>query len=346
MADLSEKKKREAIDALLEQPSVAEVARGLGIDAQTLHRLKKDPAFEAELRAAKRAHFRQQKARLRQGLPGAVMSVVHNMYHGAKPAACLQAALQVISLAEDANEFEESAAGVAQMERASQASQAEAMSPCPGARGRQRMTGHGAKFPRVKQQAITELLVQRSVAHAARAAGIGTQTLYRWLEEPEFIVAYSMAARAVFEPAMTLVQTRLSDAVTIVRRCSVDRAIPDATRLKAAQYIIEESKTNEVEELAARVAELEPANAGGKAPVTSKTIGRSLYQSLQRLKARLSPANWPDEFEYVHAVDGKAAGLSLVHPDGRHVWLQPPEGCQEGEAVEEVDGPVQDLKAA
>jgi hypothetical protein len=48
-------KQRVAIEALLNQPTVAEAARVAGIAEQTLGRWKKDPAFDAEYRAAKRA---------------------------------------------------------------------------------------------------------------------------------------------------------------------------------------------------------------------------------------------------------------------------------------------------
>lgn len=44
----------------------------------------------------------------------------------------------------------------------------------------------GSKFTRKMEEAIAALLVQRNVEEAARAAGIGTQTLLRWLKIPEF----------------------------------------------------------------------------------------------------------------------------------------------------------------
>ena len=97
-----------------------------------------------------------------------------------------------------------------------------------------------------------------------------------------------------------------------------------------------------MEDWGTRVAQLEPASAGdgsSEPQGTSKTIGKRLHQRLQRLKGRLSPANWPAEFEYVHAADGQAGGSSVIGPDGRHVWRKPPEGCKEGE-------PVQDREAA
>jgi len=43
---------------------------------------------------------------------------------------------------------------------------------------------------------------------------------------------------------------------------------------------------------------------------------------------------------YAHAVDGKPAGLSVIGPDDRPRWLDPPAGCKAGEPVEEADEPV------
>jgi hypothetical protein len=153
------------------------------------------------------------------------------------------------------------------------------------------------------------------------------------------------ATRAVFGTAMALVQSRFSDAVTMVRKLSVNRAIPEQTRLKAALYLLEEAKTNELEEQEASVAELNPADEGGEDRRTQKMLGRSCYQSLKRIKAALRHVRAPagiGRVILVHAVDGRAAGTSERGPDGRHIWLNPPPGCKAGEAVTDPDRPVQD----
>jgi transposase-like protein len=48
------------------------------------------------------------------------------------------------------------------------------------------MLGHGSKYSRKKEAAIEALLTKRNVEEAARAAGIGKQTLVRWMKLPEF----------------------------------------------------------------------------------------------------------------------------------------------------------------
>jgi hypothetical protein len=53
---------------------------------------------------------------------------------------------------------------------------------------------------------------------------------------------------------------------------------------------------------------------------------------------QLMPEKYPDRAPtrriiYPHTRDGKPAGSSVIGPDGRHVWWEPPEGSKKGEAV-------------
>ena len=52
----------------------------------------------------------------------------------------------------------------------------------------------GGKFTRKKEDAIAALFTQRNIEEAAKAAGIGANTLLRWLKVPEFEAAYRAAA--------------------------------------------------------------------------------------------------------------------------------------------------------
>src|SRR5260370_23002489 len=56
----------------------------------------------------------------------------------------------------------------------------------------------GGKFGRKKEEAIAALLTQRNIEEAAKVAGIGANTLLRWLKVPEFQTAYREARRAAF----------------------------------------------------------------------------------------------------------------------------------------------------
>ena len=76
------------------------------------------------------------------------------------------------------------------------------------------MAGHGTKFARKQEDAIAALLSQRSVADAARAAGIGERTLVRWMKLPEFDAEYREARRAAFGQSVGRLQQAASAAVT------------------------------------------------------------------------------------------------------------------------------------
>ena len=57
------------------------------------------------------------------------------------------------------------------------------------------MVGHGEKLSRKQEQAIVALLQQSTIAEAARVAGIGETTLWRWLQNDDFKVEYRSAKR-------------------------------------------------------------------------------------------------------------------------------------------------------
>ena len=68
------------------------------------------------------------------------------------------------------------------------------------------MTGHGSKFGCKKEDAIVALLSPRRVEEAARVAGIGTKTRFRWLRMPEFQAAYRQARRQAFSQSLARLQ--------------------------------------------------------------------------------------------------------------------------------------------
>ena len=122
------------------------------------------------------------------------------------------------------------------------------------------MTGHGAKFGRKQEEAIAALLTQRNVEEAARAAGIGTKTLLRWLKMPEFQTAYREARRAVFGQAVARLQQGTSAAATTLLKVLIDSNTPASVRVRAAEAIFNHAaKAIEIEDLEIRVAALEQA---------------------------------------------------------------------------------------
>ena len=122
------------------------------------------------------------------------------------------------------------------------------------------MVGHGAKFGRKKESAIAALLTHRNIEEAARATGIGTQTLLRWLRVPEFESAYREARRDTYSQSIARLQQASSAAVSTLLKVMIDPHAPAASRIRAADCVLgHTAKGIEIEDIEVRVTELERA---------------------------------------------------------------------------------------
>jgi hypothetical protein len=122
------------------------------------------------------------------------------------------------------------------------------------------MVGHGAKFGRKKEAAVVALLSQRNVEEAARVAGVSASTLLRWLQVPEFQQSYRQARRDAYSQSIARLQRASSAAVSTLLTVMVDGNAPAASRVRAADCILEHAtKAIELEDIEARVSELERA---------------------------------------------------------------------------------------
>jgi hypothetical protein len=120
------------------------------------------------------------------------------------------------------------------------------------------MRGHGAKFSRKMEEAVTALLTHRNHEEAARTVGIGTATLLRWQKEPEFQEAYRAARRAVHGQSIARLQQATSAAVSTLLKVMVDASTPASTKIRAADSVLNHSaKAIEIEDIEVRVSELE-----------------------------------------------------------------------------------------
>jgi transposase-like protein len=122
------------------------------------------------------------------------------------------------------------------------------------------MLGHGGKFSQRMEQAIAALLSHRSVEEAARAVGIGTNTLLRWMKKPEFKAACREARRMVLSHTIGRMQDAAGAAATTVLKIMLDSNAPAATRLRASEIVLDQAaKAGEIEDIEDRVAKLELA---------------------------------------------------------------------------------------
>lgn len=121
------------------------------------------------------------------------------------------------------------------------------------------MSGHGSK-EHLKEAAIAALLTHRSTEEAATAVGVSAMTLFRWQKEPEFNAAYRAARRAAFSQSVARLQQASGAAVSVLLKLMADSASPPPVRLRAADSILDHAaKSIEIEDIEARVAELERA---------------------------------------------------------------------------------------
>ena len=122
------------------------------------------------------------------------------------------------------------------------------------------MSQSGGKLGSKQEEVIVALLSQRSVEDAARVANVTARTLYRWMKEPEFDAAYRKAKRAAFGQSIARMHHLSSAAVSTLGKIMLDSATPPATRVRAADSILDHTaKAIEIEDIEARVSELERA---------------------------------------------------------------------------------------
>src|ERR1039458_4776512 len=118
----------------------------------------------------------------------------------------------------------------------------------------------GGKFGRKKEEAIAALLTQRNLEEAAKVAGIGANTLLRWLKVPEFQAPYRQARREAFGQAVARLQQGTSAAATTLLKTLIDPATPASVRVRAAEAIFNHAaKAIEIEDIEARASDLERA---------------------------------------------------------------------------------------
>jgi hypothetical protein len=128
------------------------------------------------------------------------------------------------------------------------------------------MAGQLGKFGRKQEDAIAALLTQRNMEDAARAAGIGTRTLLRWMKLPEFQKSYREARRAAFGQAIARLQQGTSAAATTLLKLLIDQNTPASVRARVADSIFNHAaKAIEIEDIEARVAALEASVAADQA---------------------------------------------------------------------------------
>ncbi|MEP7353987.1 MAG: hypothetical protein ABI824_12215, partial [Acidobacteriota bacterium] len=126
-----------------------------------------------------------------------------------------------------------------------------------------RMTESPEVLSNKKEAAVLALLTSRTVEEAAKTADVPARTLYRWMKEPQFDAAFRDAKRSAFAQSVARLHQMSGAAVSTLGKIMVDQSVPAATRLRAADSILNHTaKAIEIEDVEARVAALEATAKG------------------------------------------------------------------------------------
>lgn len=173
-----------------------------------------------------------------------------------------------------------------------------------GSLRKEHMVGHGSKFGRRKEAAIAALLSCRTLEEAARTAGIGATTLLRWMKNPQFQAEYRAALNAAVSQANARIQQSSGAAAATIVKIMLNHDAKDSIRLRAAELVMSHSKDAQIEDVVARVRDLERAQSdkdnrddlapnsepGARAEIRGQT-------SAEKMVVRLNAARPPCQHE-------------------------------------------------
>jgi hypothetical protein len=107
---------------------------------------------------------------------------------------------------------------------------------------------------------ILALLEYPTLEKAAAAVGVSDVTLWRSLKRPEFAEAYRKARRDAFSQSVARLQHASNAAVGTLLRVMTDREAPAASRVRAADVVLQTAlRGMEMENIEARLSALEQA---------------------------------------------------------------------------------------
>ena len=90
-----------------------------------------------------------------------------------------------------------------------------------------------------QEKALASLLATGEVRAAAKDAGVGETTLWRWLKESAFAEAYSAQRCKLLEAGAAALTSNVSKASRVLITVAEDTTAPASARVAAARAIIE-----------------------------------------------------------------------------------------------------------
>lgn len=109
-----------------------------------------------------------------------------------------------------------------------------------------------------QQKALAALLTNPTKEAAAKAAGIESKTLRRYLTDPEFQAEYQKAVSGMIEDAATQARQSLNPALSCLREIVEDGEETATARIQAARSILEYGlRLTEIADIMKQLEELE-----------------------------------------------------------------------------------------
>ena len=109
-----------------------------------------------------------------------------------------------------------------------------------------------------KERALQALLVSRTRAEAAKAAGIGESTLREYIKDPEFSAAYKQAAAELLNSATMQLRQNLTAAIDRLGQIVTDDTEASPAQISAARTLLDFNlKFTELTDVLDRLTELE-----------------------------------------------------------------------------------------
>jgi hypothetical protein len=125
------------------------------------------------------------------------------------------------------------------------------------------MNGHGAKYDRKKEQAISALLIHPTLPEASAASGISISTLRRWRKNPLFEKDYEKARKALLESAANGLRSHARGAADILWELASDANTKQTAKVSACRAIIDlafhSAQLQELSDISERLRALEVA---------------------------------------------------------------------------------------
>jgi len=109
-------------------------------------------------------------------------------------------------------------------------------------------------------RAILALLEHTTAEKAAAAIGVSAVTLWRWMQQEDFQARLRLARRRAYSQSVARLQPASSAAVGTLLRVMTDQAAPAASRVRAADSVLDHAaKAIELEDIEERLSDLERA---------------------------------------------------------------------------------------